>query len=418
MRVIHLSYSDAIGGASKAAYRIHRALIEVGVESRMWVNRGILGDQTVESFAAAKMEKIRLFLQTQVGRLPNLLLKTKNLNTHSAQCINSNWVERINSSDADLVHLHWVQEEMLSIEDIGRIKKPIVWTLHDMWAFSGAEHYSEDYRWRDGYHKSNRPAYESGFDLNSWTWRRKKKAWRSPMQIVAPSEWLGKCVKESSLMGSWPVEVIPNCIDTECWRPITKPMARELLKLPANVPLVLFGAIGGGKDSRKGFDLLLDALNCLNKSENKLNIELVVFGQLAPKKPFNINHPIHYLGHLYDDISLQILYSAVDTIVIPSRQDNLPNTGLEALACGTPVVAFEVGGLQDIVIHLKNGYLAKKFEPKDLARGILYIIDNLKLGNFSDSARLKALANFENNIVASKYREIYEEVLRKNSHQK
>jgi glycosyltransferase involved in cell wall biosynthesis len=412
MRIIHLNYSDAIGGASRAAYRIHRALIEAGVESRMWVNQDILGDQTVESFAITKKQKIDLLLRNQIGRLLNLLLKTKNLNTHSAQFINSNWVERINSSDADIVNLHWVQEEMLSVEDIGRIKKPVVWTLHDMWAFSGAEHYSEDYRWRDGYHRGNRPTHESGFDLNRWTWRRKKKAWRTPMQIVVPSSWLGKCVQASSLMCGWPIAVIPNCIDTKSWRPISKIAARELLGLPTEVPLVLFGAIGGGKDSRKGFDLLTEALQ-YHKSTKETNIELVVFGQLAPKKPLNIGYPVHYVGHKSDDISLQLLYSAVDALVIPSRQDNLPNTGVEALACGTPVVAFNTCGLSDIVIHLKTGYLAKSFDPKDLARGISWVVGHFELHNLSKLTRLKAIEKFDNRTIATQYYEIYKKMLNK-----
>jgi glycosyltransferase involved in cell wall biosynthesis len=212
-------------------------------------------------------------------------------------------------------------------------------------------------------------------------------------------------------MNKWPVAVIPNCIDTKSWRPIAKTLARELMGLPAHVPLILFGAIGGTQDLRKGFDLLLDALDYLYISAKEFKIELAIFGQLAPKESTGIGFPVHYLGHLSDDVSLQLLYSAVDLLVIPSRQDNLPNTGLEALACGTPVVAFDICGLADVVTHLKTGYLAKSFEPKDLANGMLYVLDRQKSADFNVSARLSALNNFDNNINALKYYEIYKELL-------
>jgi glycosyltransferase involved in cell wall biosynthesis len=205
-----------------------------------------------------------------------------------------------------------------------------------MWAFCGAEHYTDEYRWKYGYQRNNRPVYESGFDLNFWTWKRKIKNWKKPIHIIAPSYWLGNCVKESKLMHEWPIEVIPYPIDTNFWKPLKKNLARELLDLPKDVPLVLFGAVGGGYDPRKGFDLLLDSLKLLNDDQRAKNLELVVFGQREPKVLPKINFPIHYNGYLHDDIfkSLTVLKKInLENIKLKIISDDLlkPLTMLQVL---------------------------------------------------------------------------------------
>ena len=297
---------------------------------------------------------------------------------------------------------------MLSIRDIGRIQKPIVWTLHDMWAFCGAEHYTDDHRWRDGYRRDNRPIHESGFDLNRWSWKRKCTHWQKRMHIVTPSQWLADCVRQSALMREWPVSVVPNPIDIERWKPVEKSLSRELLGLPPEVPLVLFGAMGGGRDPRKGFDLLGAVLEHLRHEPRSSGMELVVFGQREPQSPPKLGFPVHYTGHLHDDLSLCALYSSADAMVIPSRLDNLPNTGVEALACATPVIAFQTGGLQDLVDHHNTGYLAKAFDTEDLANGIAWVLAQRETGRLSEKAREQALARFAAPLVATKYRAVYE----------
>ena len=149
----------------------------------------------------------------------------------------------------------------------------------------GAEHYTTDHRWRDGYRHENRPEHESGFDLNRWTWQRKRKHWRRPLQILCPSHWLAGCVRRCALMADWPVTVVPNAIDTDRWQPIDQRLARQLLGLPQDCPLLLFGAMGGGMDPRKGGDVLLAALVQLSGEPSLKSMQLVVFGQLAPQKP-------------------------------------------------------------------------------------------------------------------------------------
>lgn len=409
MKVLQLNHSDISGGAARAAYRIHHALLRFGVDSKMLVNSAMAGDWTVEG-PTTKLTKALAKVRGPLAGLLTKTLHTPNPIFHSPAIIPSRWSDRLNASNADVIHLHWLNAEMMSIADIGNIKKPVVWTLHDMWAFCGAEHYTEDYRWRDGYTAKNRPRSESGFDLNRWTASRKLKHWTRPMHTVTPSRWLADFVRQSVLMRDWPVTVIPNTIDTEVWQPVDKAIARQLLQLPPDVPLLLFGAMGGAQDPRKGFDLLQAALNHLRGQLPGL--ELVVFGQLTPKTPVDLGFPVHYTGHLHDAVSLRLLYSAGDALVIPSRQDNLPNTGLEAHACGTPVVAFNACGLPDIVAHQQTGYLSKAFDPADLATGLRWVLDDARqLVSLGQAARARAVKLWSSESIAAQYVSCYQQAV-------
>jgi glycosyltransferase involved in cell wall biosynthesis len=407
MKVIHLSHSDANGGAARAAYRVHHALRASGVDSQMWVNEAATGDWTVEG-PSSRRHKASVAIRPQLARPLVRALKTDNPIIHSPAVVPSSWLRRINASDADVVHLHWVQGEMLSIADIGRIEKPIVWTLHDMWAFCGAEHYTEEFRWREGYRRDNRPSYESGFDLNHWSWQRKRKHWRQPMHIVTPSRWLGDCVRGSELMRDWPLRLISYPIDTEWWRPIDQSVARRLLGLAQDVPLILFGAVGGERDPRKGYDLLCQALNYLRNDPQTNGLHLVIFGQAAPKSPPDLGYPLHYAGHLDDDIRLKLLYNAADVFALPSRQDNQPLTCMESLSCGTPVVAFDTSGPPSMIEHQKSGYLAKSFEVEEFAKGIQWALQHRGSGNIQRAARLFAEEHFDPTRIAEQYRSVYD----------
>ncbi len=412
MKLIHLNHSDIDGGAARAAYRIHNALLKEKVDSKMWVNLSISGDWTVES-PFRKFEKVANFFKPHISNQLTKLLKTKNSVIHSPSIFSSRWIKEINKSDADIIHLHWIQQEMLSISDIKKIRKPIVWTLHDMWAFCGAEHYTYDERWKKGYTKNNRPNYEKGFDLNLWTWKRKKKFWRKPLQLTSPSNWLASCARESELMRSWPIEVIPHPINSKKWRNFDKNIARKNLNLPSNIPLLLFGAIDGGNDPRKGFNLLLEAINHLKENKNFEDLQLVVFGQRKPKKLPVFNYPVHFMGHLYDDLSLSNLYSSADVMIVPSRQEAFGQTALEANSCGTPVVAFDIGGLSDIVEHKKTGFLAKPFNTISLSDGISWSLNMRHNKEFKNYIIEKTKSQFSEKKVAKNYIKLYQKILGK-----
>lgn len=414
MKPLLLSHGDLQGGAARATYRLHRALHGSKVESTLRVRNKQSDDWTVVG-PVHKLDKVWNRARAPGGSILTKLQRTNNQNLHSMNMLPSRWSAQINRSNADLVNLHWIAGDTISIEDIVRIRKPLVWTMHDMWPFCGAEHYAPDNpgaRWRVGYAASNRPDGHAGLDLDRLTWRRKHKAWRKPMHVVCPSSWLAECVRSSALMADWPVSVIPNVLDTRIFKPLDKMFSRATLNLPADKTLVMFGAIGGGKDFRKGFDLLLASLDCLRNLDLSGDVELVVFGQSKPKSEPDLHFPVHWFGHVHDDPTLALLYNAADVMIVPSRQENLPQAATEAQACGCPVVAFNTTGLKDVVEHQKTGYLANAFDVQDMARGISWVLEDAqRYRALSASARERAVSLWSPEVVVPQYLEVYQQVI-------
>ena len=414
MKVLHVSTADSSGGAARAAYRLHRALLDIGMDSQMRVLSSGLDDATVKggnprSIARRGLEKLH---KRHINRTQRNWY-TDNPVPHTFGQIGAGLVNELNNSDVDILNLHWVTG-MLSIPDIGRLQKPIVWTLHDMWAFCGAEHYASDEvqaRFRSGYRVGNRPSGERGPDLNRKTWEAKRRAWaKQTFTLVSPSEWLADCARDSALLGHCPVEVVPNPLDTKYpWRPVPQPVARTALGLPSDAKLILMGADGGVRDPRKGGDLLRAAMTRVMEHTAKDDVRLLIFGQSATSASQDAwPCPVHWLGPVRDDRALALTYSAVDIMVVPSRQDNLPNTATEAQACGTPVVAFAIGGLPDIVEHQTTGWLAKPFDIEDLATGIRWMLwGEGRCPTVRGSARNLAVQRFAGPGVAERYKEIY-----------
>ena len=436
MNILHVNASDISGGAARAAYRIHRSLVEHGAVhgliSQMRVISQLSGDPTVISGPPTGQSPIWRRLQPRLAMQARRGFRTGNPTLHSiawpSTGLGTELQQRQRQGQIDLVHLHWLGDGTLSIEEIGRLPMPLVWTLHDQWAFCGGEHYtsppqpsetaSSDERFGDGYSPANRHAHEAGPDLYRRTWLRKRRAWRKPIHIVCPSQWLADCARCSILMGDWPITVIPYPIDLNVWAPCDQAQARALLGLLADRPLVLFGAVGGSADPRKGADLLLEALQRLRSQVVGTpleQLELVVFGQSRPAQPPDLGFPIHYSGQLHDDLTLRLLYAAADVFVIPSRQDNLPNTGLEAHACGTPVVAFATGGLVDIVDDRVTGALAEPFDPLSLAAAIRWVLeDPQRRRQLGIAARKRAEYLWDPVCITALYSHVYEQALARN----
>lgn len=410
MKVTIVSQADALGGSARAAYRLHRELAGHGVDSWMRVARRLTDDPNVVG-PQSKLAQFGTWIRPRVGRIPTKLQHSPNPVLHSPA-----WVPSRISADpllrsADVVNLHWTGHEFMSIADIGRIDRPVVWTLHDMWAFCGAEHLShgpDDRRFSKGYTPKSRPQGHTGFDLDRWTYRRKCRAWTQPRVIVTPSRWLAECVQNSPLLGSWPVRVVPNPLPTNVFRPSDPALGRALFGLPQNGPLVLFGAVGGAGSTIKGADLLWPALRKL--ASISPNCRAVVVGQSQPRQMPDAGMPIHYVGHLSDDQSLALLYGAVDVVIIPSRIENLTQVGTESQSCATPVVAFNSAGLADVVRHQETGYLAQPFEVDDLAAGVAWILSNperrRKLG---ENARTRAITSWSPEAVLPQYLDAFAE---------
>jgi glycosyltransferase involved in cell wall biosynthesis len=411
MRILQVSKEARIGGAGIAAYRLHKGLRALGAESVMLVNK--VREPEVNIVApSTTLEKVAARLTPILDRIPGRF-SSQGLERVSSSWVPDNLSRRIKELHPDILNLHWVNDGFMRIETLARFRQPVVWTLHDMWAFTGGEHYvSESTRYKEGYSHRNRPDNETGLDVNRWLWRRKRKAWSRlrNMVIVTPSRWLARCARESVLFGDLRVEVLPNGIDHERFRPMDHTIVRRILGLPEDKKLILFGAGSATRDKRKGFHLLVDSLKRLEKESDPAGYELVVFGSSSGDGVFAMN--THYLGKLHDEISMALVYAAADVFVAPSLEDNLPNTVLESLSCGTPVVAFNIGGMPDMVSHKTNGYLAAGFDTADLANGLLWVLN--------DADRWQALSNQARNTVvdcftlqnsASRYLGLYEEIL-------
>jgi len=412
MKITHYS-GDSIGGAARAAYRLHRALIfENNNESRMVVRSKTNDDWRVTS-PIGKLSRAVPNLWPLLDGMPIKLQRTTNHIPHSFSWLSTITAKSINNSDADLIHIHWACAGFLSIEQMARITRPMVWTLHDMWGFCGAEHLADDgpdARWRLGYKKTNRNSLHGGIDIDRWVWQRKKKAWPRPMTVITPSRWLADCARSSALMHDWDITVIPNTLDITIYKPVPKALAREILCLPLDAKLVLFGAIHGIRSPHKGWDLLQPAL--ARVAELVPNVQGVIFGQGEPQCPPLLGMPLHWLGHLHDDATLALLYSAADVMVVPSRQEAFGQTGSEAQACGCPVVAFNATGLKDIVEHGESGYLAEPYSSEDLAKGIEWVIGKCEgRERLSVQARERAVQLWSHDVVAPQYLRVYQRAM-------
>lgn len=414
MKVIHLSKSDIKGGAFIAAYRTHCALRNDNMNSIMWVDIKKSNDESVQGFDNSIFNKLLINVKFHIHRIILKFFKRDNTKISSLAIFPSFLLNKINVSNADIINLHWINREMLSIEDIGKITKPLIWTIHDMWPFIGAEHITLSKRWSKGYSIHHYSKKNFGLDLDLWTWKRKKKNWKKPIQIITPSSWLKNYVKESQLMSNWPVKVIPNPIDINQWKPMNQKTARNKLRLNENAKLILFGALGYESDTNKGFDLYQKALVFLKKITKLSNIQLVFLGQNNPNSNFALGFPSHYLGRIYDEEILRCIYCAADLTAVPSRIESFCQMASESQSCGTPIIAFNTSGLIDVVDHRKTGYLAKKYDEYDFAKGINWILNHKDPYSLRENARAKVVKEFSYEVVSKKYQQVYEEILKIN----
>ena len=412
MKVLIVNTYDITGGAAVATFRLHQALLSAGVDSQMLVQSKISDDFTVLG-PKSSLNKFFAQLRPTFDNFPISFYRKRSKTLFSPAWVPfSGIVTCINALKPDVVHLHWIGGGMMRIEDIAKIKAPIVWSLHDMWAFTGGCHYDEDcggYKNQCGNCKVL--ASNKLNDISRKTFKRKIKEFSKikNLTIVGLSKWLTHEAKESILFSNKLVINVPNPINTNVFAPFNQSLARDLLNLPKDKKLVLFGAVGATTDLRKGFKELAEALAILDFED----IEFVVFGSSQPKETQGFKFKVHYLGHLHDTISLRILYNAADVMVVPSLQENLSNVILESLACGTPVVAFNIGGNSDMIDHKKNGYLAQPFDSSDLAKGIEWVLYHSDTSELLSAARKKVHENFDSRVVVKKYIALYEKILKK-----
>lgn len=407
IRPLLINTSDT-GGSATATKRIHYGLRRIGVDSRMLVQQKSTDDPTIVG-PESTVGRAWSLARPHVDMLP--LRFYGRSDGFAVNWLPERKIERIREIDPDVVHLNWVWRGALSVRTIGRLDQPVVWRLPDMAALTGGCHYAYGCdRFKDRCGSCPQLDSEADLDLSRLTWHRKSHHWDDlELTIVTPSTWLAEQARRSSLFSDKRIEVIPNALDTETYRPRDPKLGREFFGLPEDKRLVLFGAVDPMGDYRKGADLLQEGLQSL--SGELEDVELVVFGTTEPEDPPDFGFSTHYIGYLHDDPSLVLLYSAADVMVVPSRYEGFGQTVSESLACGTPVVAFDATGPSDIVEHRETGWLAEPYEARDLASGIEWIINAADREELGATARGRAVERYEHRWIAREYTNTYESVI-------
>ena len=415
MRVLIINTSERIGGAAIAANRLMDALRNNGIQAKMLV-RDKQTDQITVIGLKKSLWEIWQFIWERIVIWKANHFKKHNLFEVDIANTGSNIANLPEFKEADVIHLHWINQGMLSLNDIHRIidsGKPIVWTMHDMWPFTGICHYASECN-KYISKCQNCPVLYKGNkkDLSYRTFLRKEKMLKgSQIKFVACSQWLESMAKKSHLLQNHFITNIPNAINTNLFKPRNKQQAREKLQLPLNQKLLLFGSMKI-TDKRKGIDYLVKACKILvqKKPDFCKSLGVVILGHQSELYQSLFPFPIHSMGYVNNEKDLVDIYNAVDLYVTPSLQDNLPNTIMEAMACGIPCVGFNVGGIPEMIDHLHNGYVAEYKSAEDFANGIHWALSEGEYKTLSEAARQKVISSYSENAVSKRYIEVYNRI--------
>jgi glycosyltransferase involved in cell wall biosynthesis len=410
MKILIINKEDNNGGAARAAMAWHQMLLKHSIDSVFAVERK---HTTLSSVVATKSKLHKLLNQIRPSIAEfylNWRYPYRKKFPWGVNFLPTGFLKLINSAKPDLVNMHWISHETISWSEIEKIQQPIIWTMHDMWAMTGGCHYTygcEKYLSECGTCPQLKSNCNS--DLSRKIFNRKKALLeKKNITVIASSQWLYDCFKKSALFKDLQIYKVPNPIDVKVFKPADKEAARNILNLPLNKKLILFMAFAATTDERKGFQFIPSAIEELQKDYNVDQLEIIVVGDSENKSNSRAFFPMRFLGSVKDDWSLALIYSACDVFVAPSMQENLSNAVMESLACATPVVAFNIGGMPEMIEHKFNGYLATPFMPSDIAKGINYVFANEEL---KKNARDYVLKNFNSEIVYEKLKPIYSQVL-------
>lgn len=397
MKIVILNTSECTGGAAVAAGRLGKALSRTGIK----VDKLVRDDTWLNRFRFY-WERLVIFLSNHFSRKNLFTVSIANTGVDISNCPQV--------KEADIIHLHWINQGFLSLKDIealAKLNKPIVWTMHDMWPCTGICHHARDCEKFQT--KCNACFFlnSTGKDISTSVFEKKQSLYSdSNITFVGCSQWLAKRAEKSILLQDKKILSIPNPINIDIYRPIDQDNARQSLGLPINKKLILFGALNV-TDKRKGIDYLIEALR-INANQD---IELVVFGQVKTDIKNLFPVPIHSMGYLSDESKIVELYNAVDMFVTSSLEENLPNTIMESMACGTPCVGFATGGIPEMIDHKINGYVSNYMDANDLAEGIQWVLGNKDHQGLSDACIRKVHECYAEDVVAKKYVELYQSII-------
>ena len=417
LRVLHITTSVF---PQSAAYRCHKALLKMGIDSSIYVlddsvvDADVMYDKKVKMLSRA-MRRIKMMKEKGKEQfIKKIFHSSPNapVSLGFGSMLNRDFIKEFNP---DVINLHWICGAFVSISDLDWLRRyPLVWTLHDSWAFTGGCHVPQFCKkWNSNCNECNIVGRRFGVDLAEIIFRRKLKYYsKMDVKIVGVSAWIADCARNSTLFHDKNIYCVHNTLNQELFKPKDKNVVREILGIPKDKKVILFGAMNSTSDENKGFRFLYNAIRHVIDRNLIKNAELMVFGSDEPQNPPDFGAPVHYMGRYRDNLSLSMLYSAADVMIVPSKSEAFPNTVLESIACGIPVVAFRIGGIPDQIQHKVNGDLAEPYNSEDLARGIIYVLeDKMRWEVMSKEARKKAETCFNEKCIASEMVKVYEKAI-------
>lgn len=417
MKVLHIGYSDKLGGAAIAMMRLHSSLRSIGLDSNVLVGEKLTEDKYV---IGPKTYREKLFneFKIKIARQKKYFYGHNGKYSHSLNLLGGNLLSKINNINPDIINLHWINNELISIKEISKLKIPIVWTFNDMWPMCGGEHYSEDDRNKLGYDKVQKRPDEKGFDINKFIWKQKKKYWKINIKhIVCISNWLKIKAKNSDLFKEKLISFVPCALNTQDWTPVNKNVARERLNLPKNKLILLFMSTNGDNDLRKGYKYINFFFE--NFLEFKKKVVLLKIGKNFKNENQNQNQSEYVINinksFNGDPKILKLYYSASDILLAPSVLEAFGQVAIEAGSCGVPTIGFKNTGLEDTIQHEKTGYICEHLSQNDFNIGLQWMIKKIeKDSKYFDSSCINFVKNnFSSEIIAQKYKKIYESILLK-----
>ncbi|MFW5804575.1 MAG: glycosyltransferase [bacterium] len=414
MKILHINTFDT-GGAAIAAIRLHKALLSYGIESYMLFAKKRRDDipNAVEFKPPikTKFNSILYRIQRKLGYKKNyweishqkLAGRVEGFESFSFSFSDYDITTQEIYKQADIINLHWISG-FLDYKFFRLNTKPVVWTLHDMNPFTGGCHYSHNcYSFRSNCLKCPQLAGTKDINLSAKILKRKHKYLKeNTITLVALNQWMKKNTQSSVLFDNYDVTIIPNSLDQNIFKPLSQKWARKIFNLPVDKTILLFNS-EKVTNFRKGFDLLYD---CVNKLNSDFHFCAVGSMEELPKCD-----NITFINKISDERLMAILYNSIDGVIIPSREDNLPNVILESLSCGKPVLTFPVGGIPDHIVHGKTGLLAKEISAVDLQNIIIEFLQIKDKFN-KDYIRNYALKSFSPEIQSQKYAELYKKKLK------
>ena len=414
MKILLMSYNDIQGGANIASFRLFKALNKYKLNTEIYCcnkkskNKKVItyDDLTFKFFKLVKAK-----FHNIINRFYRYFSSPNNTNPLiSLNIMPSNWSNKINKNNYDLVNFHWIGNETISLNDIAKIKKKIIFTLHDCWAFQSIEHYPTK---NIGKYLINNKNLELNLFENIF-FSKKLKIFKN-INVVTPSNWMANLAKNSKILKNSKIEVIPNPVNTKIFKLLNKKKCKKFFNLKEK-KIILFGSAAPLYNPAKNFECVINIVNNLKKQNKFKDCQLVIYGaydeEILSKIKFNYKH----VGFINDERKLAKLNNCADVFLQPSKIDNLPQTAIESIACGTPVVSFNIGGMKDIVDNNKNGFLVKPFNEKDYLNKVIKLLnlDSKKKREIKKYCYSKALRLWSQKVVGLKYKNFYKKVINEN----